>query len=75
MAENYIRTLTDYQIGELRLLFLMYKITHIGREDETGHLIVEYVQPTPQMDMLTTERIKMYPDAELETNVWRGQKK
>lgn len=40
--ENYIRILSEYQIEQLKILFLTTKIHHIGREDKTGDLIISF---------------------------------
>lgn len=42
--ENFIRTLSYYQIEELKTLFMITKVQNIGREDKTGDIIVEYHQ-------------------------------
>ena len=41
-TENYIRTLSEYQIEQLKIFFLTTKIHNIGREDKTGDLIISF---------------------------------
>jgi len=59
--ENFIRTLSDYQIDELKTLFMITKIHHIGREDKTGDLIVEYFNGWVNGGSLDIKRIPFTP--------------
>ena len=55
--ENYIRTLSSYQIEQLKILFLTAKIYQIGREDKTGDLLVQYQKVW--VDDYNIDRIKI----------------
>lgn len=59
--ENFIRTLSYYQIEELKTLFIITKIEHIGREDKTGDIIVEYHQMWVDGGKMEMKRIPFNP--------------
>ena len=60
-SENFIRTLSDYQIDELKTMFFTSTIKHIGREDKTGDLIIEYMQYFDLIAKLDIKRISFNP--------------
>jgi hypothetical protein len=62
--ENFIRTLSYYQIEELKTLFMITKIQHIGREDKTGDILVEYHQMWVDGGKMEIKRIPFNPPPE-----------
>lgn len=67
-----VRTLTSYQIDQLKGLFILSTIHHIGRIDETEELIVEYTPTFAHEQGMQVRRISMQPDAITNQNTNNG---
>jgi hypothetical protein len=62
-----IRTLTSYQIEQLKTLFVVAEIHHLGRADETGDVIVEYTFHFSKDSGMQIKNIPLWPFKEKET--------